>query len=207
MREAARYTLVPYNTLRYWTKGRQSVRPLIPLASTDPPLLSFKNLMECHIVSGMRKKLATRKIRPALLNCVKLHPSLHPLLEEQFETNRKSLFVRERDEELVNLNTPEQRILTEIFEINMERIERNASGVFVFFPFVEKRSRHEPKIIMMDPSVSFGRPVIAGTGIPTAVIASRFHARESIRDLAKEYGRTEKEVEEAVRWETRAIAA
>ncbi len=207
MGEAARYTRIPYQTLRYWTKGRASVKPLIPLASKNPPLLSFKNLMECHMLSGMRIKLQTRKIRIALDNLTKLHPSLHPLLEWQFETNRKNLFLREHEEELVNLNKPEQRIFTQIFELNMERIEKNEKGMYVFFPFVEKRSRFEPKIIMMNPAISFGRPVIAGTGIPTAVIASRFHARESISDLAKEYGRTEEEVEEAVRWETRAIAA
>jgi PIN domain-containing protein len=45
---------------------------------------------------------------------------------------------------------------------------------------------------------------MAGTAIPTAVIASRFHARESLSDLAKEYGRTNKDIEEAIRWESRA---
>ncbi len=77
----------------------------------------------------------------------------------------------------------------------------------MFFPFVEKRSSDEPRSIMISPAVSFGRPVISGTGIPTAVIASRFHARESVGDLAREYGRTDKEIEEAIRWESRAIAA
>ena len=57
------------------------------------------------------------------------------------------------------------------------------------------------------PRVGFGKPVIAGTGISTAVIASRFNARESVPDLAKEYGLDERQVEEAIRWETRAVAA
>jgi uncharacterized protein (DUF433 family) len=115
--------------------------------------------------------------------------------------------VREPGDELIDLNNPEQKVLTKILEINIERIERNTKGMYVFYPFVEKRSRQEPKIIMINPAISFGRPVISGTGISTAVIASRFHARDSIRDLAEEYGRTEKEVEEAIRWESRAIAA
>jgi uncharacterized protein (DUF433 family) len=49
--------------------------------------------------------------------------------------------------------------------------------------------------------IGFGKPVIAGTGISTAIIASRFNARESIAGLAEEYGRTPQEIEEAVRWE------
>ena len=50
-------------------------------------------------------------------------------------------------------------------------------------------------------------PVIAGTGISTAVIASRFNARESISELAEEYSCNIKEIEEAIRWETGAVAA
>ncbi len=92
-------------------------------------------------------------------------------------------------------------------KVHLQRIEQDASGLFNFFPFVEKRSPAEPKIVVINPAVAFGRPVIAGTEISTAVIAARLHARESISDLAKEYGRTENEMEEAVRWESIAIAA
>jgi uncharacterized protein (DUF433 family) len=60
---------------------------------------------------------------------------------------------------------------------------------------------------MINPSLGFGKPVVAGTGISTAVIASRFNARESVPDLAKEYGLEPKQIEEAIRWETRAVAA
>ena len=207
--EAAHYVRVPYQTLRYWTKGRDSVEPIIPLASTDPPRLSFINLMECHMLSGMRRDYNLRipKVRTALRNLAKLYPSPHPLVDKQLETDRVNVFVREHGNELLNLNEPGQRSFKEILETTIERIERGPEGVLVFFPFVEKRSRFEPKIIMINPAISFGRPVISGTGIPTAVIASRFHARESISELAREYGRTDKEIEEAIRWESRAIAA
>src|SRR6266436_485002 len=118
MAEAAHYARVPYQTLRYWTKGRDAVQPLIRLASMEPPRLSFMNLMECHMLSGMRReyKLSIGKVRSALLNLIKLYPSHHPLLDWQLETNRVNLFLRPDGEELVNLNKPEQRILTEIFE-------------------------------------------------------------------------------------------
>jgi Protein of unknown function (DUF433) len=43
--------------------------------------------------------------------------------------------------------------------------------------------------------VGFGKPVIAGTGISTAVVASRFNARESIDDLASEYGVKPRQIE------------
>jgi uncharacterized protein (DUF433 family) len=207
--EAAHYTRVPYQTLRYWTQGRDSIRPLITLASTNPARLSFVNLMECHMLSGMRREYNLRilKVRTALLNLAKVSPSKHPLIDQQLETDRVDLFFRDRGRDLVNLNNPDQRGFQEMLEMNMERISRTSDGLFILFPFVEKRSRIEPKIIMINPAVSFGRPVISGTGIPTAILASRFHARESVSELAREYGRTEKEVEEAIRWESRTALA
>ena len=53
----------------------------------------------------------------------------------------------------------------------------------------------------MTPMISFGRSVIDGTGISTAVVASRFAAREDPKALAQEYGRSEQEIWEAIRWE------
>jgi uncharacterized protein (DUF433 family) len=207
--EAAQYTRVPYQTLRYWTQGRDAIRPLIMLASTNPARLSFVNLIECHMLSGMRREYNLRilKVRNALLNLAKVSPSKHPLIDQQLETDRVDLFFRDPRRDLINLNNPDQRGFQEMLEMNMERISRTSGGLFMLFPFVEKRSRIEPKIIMINPAVSFGRPVISGTGIPTAILASRFHARESISELAREYGRTEKEVEEAIRWESRTALA
>ena len=55
--------------------------------------------------------------------------------------------------------------------------------------------------MVIDPHVSFGRPVLVGTGIPTAVIAERYKAGESIDELAGDYGRGPSEIEEAIRCE------
>src|SRR5271157_4632622 len=207
--DAAHYLRIPYQTLRYWTKGTRSVEPIVPLASTDPPRLSFMNLMECHMLSSMRTRYNLRlpKVRRALRTLAEMYPSPHPLVDKQLETDCVDVFVREHGNELLNLNRPNQLGFREILDAHMRRVERTSSGMLNFFPFVEKRSLDEPRIIMINPSISFGRPVIAGTAIPTAVIASRFHARESLSDLAREYGRTDKEIEEAIRWESRAIAA
>lgn len=136
------------------------------------------NFVECHILSGMHREynLSIVKVRPALRNLIKLRPSLHPLLEWHLKLIGSIYSCVQPGDELIDLNNPKQKVLTEILEINIERIERNAQGTYVSYPFVGKRSRQEPKIIMINPAISFGRPVISGTGIPTSVIASRFHA-------------------------------
>jgi uncharacterized protein (DUF433 family) len=58
--------------------------------------------------------------------------------------------------------------------------------------------------VVIDPELSFGRPVIAGTGLATEVIADRYKAGESIQELAEDYGRPAEEVEEAIRCELEA---
>ena len=49
--------------------------------------------------------------------------------------------------------------------------------------------------------VSFGRPVLAGTAITTAVLAEQFKAGDQPTDLAKEYGADEQAVWDAIRCE------
>ena len=61
--------------------------------------------------------------------------------------------------------------------------------------------------MVIDPHVSFGRPVITGTGILTAVIAERYKAGEAIAELAEDYGRESLEIEEAIRCELTSRAA
>lgn len=207
--DAAHYLRVPYQTLRYWLRGSESVEPIVRPAWRNPPRLSFINLMECHMLSTMRTRYNLRlpKVRKALRTLATLYPSPHPLIDKTLETDRVDVFIRQHETELVNLNRPDQVGFREILDIHIRRIERGPDGMLSFFPFVEKRSADEPKLIMISPAVSFGRPVIAGTGIPTDVVASRFHARESISELASEYGRSDREIEEAIRWESRTALA
>jgi excisionase family DNA binding protein len=53
--------------------------------------------------------------------------------------------------------------------------------------------------IMIDPHVSFGRPTIAGTGIPIAIVASRFRAGESVSAIAEDYRLPEASIHDAIR--------
>jgi uncharacterized protein (DUF433 family) len=207
--DAARYLRVPYQTLRYWVKGHGAIEPIVKLAGDHPPRLSFINLLECHMLSAMRTHYNLRlpKVRKALKTLAERFPSAHPLVDQKLETNRIDLYLRHFSEGLINLSRPDQREFRDFFGMHMQRIDWGAEGVGVFYPFIEKRSIDEPKSIAISPAISFGRPVISGTGIPTAVIASRFHARESVGELAKEHGRSHKEIEEAIRWESRSIAA
>jgi uncharacterized protein (DUF433 family) len=205
--EAAVYLKVPYQTLRYWLMGFNKRPPIVMPAETDPVRLSFLNLLECHVLAGMRKMydLKLPRVRSALKKISEDFPQPHPLISEVFLTNRKDLFV-EKLGRIINVSQHGQMGLN-FYHFYLERVQVDPQGLFRFFPFVVQPGPSEPKTIEINPMVGFGKPVIAGTAISTAIIASRFNARESITDLAAEYECTSQQVEEAIRWERRLPVA
>jgi uncharacterized protein (DUF433 family) len=198
--EVADYLRIPRKTVEYWVSGGRS--PLVRVPSTSPPRFSFMNLLECHILSAMRwKGVRVEKVRRALEYIERQWPSRHPLLDQLFQTDGIDLFVAKLPDEIINVSKQGQLGFKNILETFLERIELDASRIAAkFFPFVEEKKPGGPKIIEINPSVAFGRPVIAGTGITADIIAGRFAARESVAALAEEYGRPPGEIEEAIRW-------
>lgn len=207
--EAALYLGIPAATLRYWVKGaryrtRRGARTAAPLIRTpEPGVLSFLNLVEAHVLDGLRREhhISLQHVRRALDYVVDRFPARHPLAEQSFATDGVDLFV-ERYGSLVNISAGGQTALREVLRAHLKRIERDDSGYPIrLFPYTRRTTLDEPRAVAIDPRVQFGRPVLAGTGIPTEVIAERFKAGESLDDLARDYGRTADEIQEAVRAE------
>lgn len=211
--EAARYLRIPVTTLRAWVSGQRYVTasgryrhfdPVIGLPSESPPRLSFVNLVEAHVLDAIRREhsIPLQKVRPALAYLGQLVPSSsHPLADLRFETDGVDLFIQHVGELLV-ITREGQIAMRQVLEGYLRRVERDAEGVVArLYPFTRKRDLHEPRAIVIDPGVAFGRPVIVGSGIATAVVAERYKAGESVDDLADDYGRSRLEIEEAIRCE------
>lgn len=199
--EAAAYLRVPYETLRYWMTGFKRMPPMVTPAEKEPPRLSFLNLIECHVLASMRKlyDLKLPKVRSGIKKLGESDPDPHPLIHKAFLTNRKDLFVEEFGK-IVNISQYGQ-LGMDFSRIHSERVEVRPNRMFRFFPFFQQPSPSEPRMIEINPMIGFGKPVISGTGISTAIISSRFNARESTPDLAAEYGCSIQQIEEAIRWE------
>lgn len=200
--EAAVYLKVPYTTLRYWLTGFGKQSPIIQPVLSAPTRLSFLNLLECHALAGMRKiyNLKLPKVRSALRKVSGQFPQLHPLISEVFLTDHKDLFI-ERMGQIVNVSRQQDQLSLDFYRMHLARVQVDPKGLFRFFPFVVAPRSSEPKTIEINPMVGFGKPVITGTGISTAIIASRFNARDSVSSLAEEYGCTTQQIEDAIRWE------
>lgn len=199
--EVSAYVQIPRKTVEYWIAGNGRP-PVIPVPSAHPPRFSFNNLVEFHLLSTIRVKgVKLKRIREAVRSMTKQWP-LHPLLQATLSTDGVYLFSEALPRDLVNESLGGQRAFRELLEIYLERIERDSSRFpLTLHPFVKEKTQSEPRLIQINPKVAFGKPVIAGTGISTALVAARFSARESVASLAKEYGRTKEEIEEAIRWE------
>ncbi len=200
--EAAVYLKVPYTTLRYWLTGFGKLSPIIEPVESSPIRLSFLNLLECHALAGMRKiyNLKLPKVRSALRKISREFPQPHPLINQVFKTDRRDLFI-ERMGKTINVSQQHDQMSLDFYRMHLERVEIDPKGLFRFFPFVVEPRASEPKTIEINPRIGFGKPIIAGTAIATAIIASRFNARESVTALAEEYGCTPQQIEEAIRWE------
>jgi uncharacterized protein (DUF433 family) len=110
---------------------------------------------------------------------------------------------------LVNDPARAQVEMADLIRAYLERIDRDAKGLPIkLYPFMRTQpARDQPRTVVIDPRVAFGKPVIAGTGIPTAVLAEQFKAGDPVPLLAKEYGAQEEAVWDAIRCELELEAA
>ena len=204
-----------------WAFGYQAETrhlPVIRIADPARHLLSFNNLAELHVLSALRHhQVPLQRIRSAIRYLRQHvvgadHP--HPLLAHELLTDGVGIFVEQLGQ-FVNITKHGQGVLREMFEAHLRRIERDPNkGVVRLFPFVRPLNglssaslNEQPQSVTIDPQVSFGRPVLAGTRIPTVELANRFSAGEPISSLAADLNLAEETIEEAIRYQLATRAA
>ena len=83
--------------------------------------------------------------------------------------------------------------MKEILGVYLKRIEWGAHGLPAkLYPFTRDTDSviapaSSPRVVVMNPKISFGRPVVAGTGIPVSSIYERYKAGDSVADLARDF--------------------
>jgi len=189
--------------LREWVTGPARV---IPLASGRPPLLSFWNLVEAYVLASLRRghRVPLQRVRKALRFVERELDTARPLIEQEFLTDGLDLFV-EYYGKLINASRAGQTEIRSLLEASLERVERDPKGLAErLFPWA--RDPGEPREVEIDPRRGFGKLVIAGTGIPTAIVADRLRAGDTLAHLARDYHLKLDQVGAALRWELGAYA-
>jgi len=217
--EVARILNLPVATVKAWCFGQsyrlasgspKRFKSVIQPADSNARLLSFANLCELHVLSAIRRrhKISLSKVRDSISYLRTQLGTDRPLIDKQFKTNGVDLFV-EHASHLLNVSKQGQEALRGDFALALARIERDRSGMPIrLFPFSRSTTpdAKQPKSIVIDPRLSFGRPVLSDVAVPTEVIVGRFRAGDTLVEMAKDYGVDEEEIEEALRFEQRRAA-
>jgi uncharacterized protein (DUF433 family) len=219
--EAASFLHLPSETLRYWISADSG--PLVIPARRTPPILSFKNLVECYVLDILRRihKISMPKVRFSvetirnLQNARHLMHSRTPLADHdlKIDPTTKRLYVYDLHGQIIQLTAGGQIEWPEWVEACLKRVVRDRDGVArSFHPFLGRYdtlegSAKDPEYILVNPKISFGKPVIRGTGITTETIAGRIIAGDLDSELAKEYGRPLAEIRAAAQFEHLPVTA
>jgi uncharacterized protein (DUF433 family) len=214
--EAAHYLRIPVSTVRAWLhgtsygvrQGKRTFQRVIEPPDATRSLLSFYNLAEAHVLRALRQdhNIPLCHVRQALDYVKKQFGWQRPLVEQQFQTDGVSLFI-ERLGRLVDVSAQGQIVMRQVVEAHLERLEWEDQLVARLYPFTRSRDADSPKLVIIDPRYSFGRPVLKDAGVATAVIAERYKAGDSISQLAQDYGCTPLEIEEGLRCELSVATA
>jgi uncharacterized protein (DUF433 family) len=212
--EAAGYLRLPVSTLRSWLLGQsyrvgdrpKFFKPVIEIADRKERQLSFINLVEVFVLAGIRREheIPLPKVRKAVDYLRRTFNSTRPLSDEQFETDGIDLFV-EKMGSLIGATQEGQIQMRDIIRDRLERVRRDPKGVpqkIVLFP-ARSGSKGNADVVI-DPRLSFGRPVLDRLGVRTSILAERFDAGESIEVLAREYEAPPEAIQNAIRCERRA---
>jgi uncharacterized protein (DUF433 family) len=211
--EAARYLKLPAATLRSWVVGRPYPRgetvttfqPLIKPARKQPPLLSFYNLIEAHVLRSLRTEhgVAIREVRKAIKYAERTLKIERLLMNQDLRTHAGEVFLVEYGK-LINLSASGQMAMRRLLEEHLKRVEWDQWQFPVrLYPYVSPEPTAE-RPIAIDPDIAFGRPVVLRAGVATEAIAGRIDAGETVEALAEDYDLKPEEIEEAVLYERAA---
>jgi uncharacterized protein (DUF433 family) len=212
--EAARYLRLPSATLRSWilgrdyptTEGSGKFPPLIHPASKQPPLLSFSNLIEAHVLRSLRAvhEVPVKAVRDALTYAERELSIKRLLLRPELRAEAGKVFL-DRYGQLIEITASGQLAMRQFFDEHLKRIEWDKSSLPVrLYPFLSVVSAGGERTIVINPHIAFGRPVVESKGISTSAIVERIDAGESVEDVANDYDLGPSEIEQAILYERAA---
>jgi len=206
--EAARLTGIKSGELRRWLygykTGKKSMPPLweTELAGTDLEGLSFHDLLEVRFVKAFRKYgVSLQTIRIAARYAQEMFHTAYPFTCHRFRTDGKTIFwdaLREAGEhDMLDLHR-KQFVFEKIIRPSLyEGIEFDTNQYATrWFPI--KRN----KKVVLDPAISFGKPVVTDVGIRTDILYEAYLAEDEDKQrVARQFEVPVPAVDTAIRFE------
>lgn len=213
--EAARLVERPTETIRRWAIGHQRLyqgrpatdKPLIQIdgsAERDHLPLSFLNLIELRFLASYRQGVSLPAIRRALDFAAHELGVDRPLLEVEFATHGRELFLRYAEEGgeqyFLNASRRGQVAWPEDATLLLESLEYDAGehAAYRWWPLGKQRP------VLLDTRLNGGKPSTAEAGVRTVAIATRANSGWSVGDIAADVAASTDEVEAALQLERAA---
>jgi len=212
--EAARYLKVAPATLRSWVLGRQypkadgvaRFQPLVHPPTKQPPILSFWNLIDAHVLRSLRTDhgVSIKELRQAI-GYAERELNVDNLLRSKELRTQGGELLLDRYGKLISLSASGQLAMRQLLDEHLKRVDWDEWQFPVrLYPFLATETAGAGRPIAIDPTISFGRPIVVRKGISTGAIADRIDAGESVAELATDYGLEQSEIEQAVLYERAA---
>jgi uncharacterized protein (DUF433 family) len=214
--DAARLTVVSTGRIRRWLRGYRYTHR--EKSYESPPLwrgqwepidhslaLGFLDLIEIRFVDAFLKAgVSWAMLRKAREKAHVLFKVSHPFCTQHFVTDGREIFVElheETDEPSLVEIVKRQQVFGDIIKPFLKELEFGGqAGVIRWWPLGEKR------LVVLDPTRNFGRPIVATHGVPTEVLASAARTSGSIVEVTRWFEVAEREVRDAVEYEQRLAA-
>ena len=203
MTELVRYAKTSRSTARAWLRGYEyrtigGPRAARPAAGNrgSEELLTFYDLVEVAAIAAARRVgVPLQRLRTAIDAGRNLYGWERPLVMERFKHDGHDIFVQDPDSgQPVNLSRWVRSRRAHIREV-LKDLDYETEMAARWWPAGRDGG------ILVDPAVSFGRPVIEPSGVSTIAVLERWRAGELIEELAEDYGIPPSRIESALRYE------
>ena len=208
--EAARLTSLKPQRVREWFHGRSKTQVLKPVFRSDyqsvggDRAISFYDLIELFVAGQLRDRgvslQSLRKVHKRLQTDLKTR---HPFCRQEILTKHGQVFTLGLDElgqnEMIEALT-RQRVFPDILLPFLKRIDYNEATAMAQRWCIAD-------LVVIDPAICLGKPIVEGVGIATAILAASYEANENNAELVADLFRVHaKHVIAAVEFE-RSMAA
>ena len=204
--EAAGLTGTTAQTITRWYRGYESpghrMKPVLP--SEGSPLLSYLQLIEVAFVADFRRLgIKLDRLRAAHEYCRKTFNSEYPFARYQFKTDGVHVLAEfaehmggfPRTTQLIITDAGGQVVWGQAIKERLEQFDYEEGLAFRWHP------RGRSSVILVDPRIAFGAPMIGETGVPTAVVKERYDAGEKLDEIADDFDLPHSQVVEALEFE------
>lgn len=215
--EASRLTRVPSRRITRWVRGytykigqderaseavwRSALREYDGFT-----ILSFMDLIEVRFIDAFRRHgVSWKTIRLAAQRAREISNQVYPFATRRFKSDGRSIFaelgVKTRNRRLIDLAKNQyefHQVVSPSLYVGLEFTD--GDQICRWWPLGTRRR------IVIDPRRSFGQPIVAREGVPTAILAAAYKVEESVDRVAKWYDVEPRAVRDAVEYEQKLAA-